>query len=118
MKMSETRTEASLGMHTRFNSDPDFPAAEIESCIRDALAAQTEAQNVLRPRPVSTCEPQIDSLVVVEIICAIEEIVGVDLPPTFSPRGGYDDVETCVTDLVNITRAVWVELVKEKENHE
>ncbi len=50
--------------------------------------------------------PRSNSLVVVEIICAIEEIIGVNLPPTFAPRGGYDDVEACVADLLAETRAV------------
>ncbi len=107
-----------MGIHTRFKPDPSFPSRDVETCIRDALTAQAGAQAVLRPRPASACEPEIDSLVVVEIICAIEEILGVSLPPTFSPRGGYDDVEACVTDLLQVTRAVWKDLVKEEEHHE
>jgi acyl carrier protein len=95
-----------------------FPAREVEKCIRDALDAQVGAQNIVRSRPTSACEPEIDSLVVVEIICAIEEIVGVSIPPTFSPRGGYDDVEACISDLLNITQAVWANVVKEKVHHE
>jgi acyl carrier protein len=67
---------------------------------------------------VSACEPEIDSLVVVEIICAIEEILGVSLPPTFSPRGGYDDVEACVADLLDVARTVWIEITKENEYHD
>lgn len=107
-----------MGIHTRFKPNPNFPAREVETCIRDALSAHVGMQNVLRPRRVSVCEPEIDSLVVVEIICAIEEILGVSLPPTFAPRGGYDDVETCVSDLLDVTRAVWVDLTKEKEHHD
>ncbi len=107
-----------MGIHTRVVIDPSFPAREIERCIRDALADQVGAQNVLRPRPTSACEPEIDSLVVVEIICAIEEILGIRLPASFAPRGGYEDAESCVADLMAETRGVWVDLVKEKQNHE
>ncbi len=107
-----------MGIHTRFKTNPGFPAKEIEDCIRDALDEQLGSQAILRPRTPSACEPEIDSLVVVEIICAIEEIIGVNLPPTFAPRGGYDDVETCVTDLLAETRAIWNAYVKEEEYHD
>ena len=106
-----------MGIHTRFPSSPSFPAKDVEDCIRDALDQELGAQSVLRPRTPSACEPEIDSLVVVEIICAIEEIIGVSLPSTFAPKGGYGDVEACVADLLAETRAVWVALVKEKEHH-
>ena len=62
--------------------------------------------------------PEIDSLVVVEVICVIEEILGVSISPAFTPRGGYDDVETCVTALLAEARAVWVNYVKEKQHHD
>lgn len=107
-----------MGIHTRIVADPSFPAREIEGCIRDALADQVGVQNVLRPRPTSACEPGIDSLVVVEIICAIEEILGVSLPASFAPRGGYEDAEACVADLMAETRGVWVDLIKKKQHHE
>lgn len=106
-----------MGIQTRFPPNPGFPVQEVEKCIRDALDQELGAQAVLRPRAPSACEPEIDSLVVVEIICAIEEIIGVSLPPTFAPRGGYDDAEACVADLLAETRAVWIALVKEEEHH-
>lgn len=107
-----------MGIHSKIMPDPGFPARDIEKCIRDALADQAGAQSALRPRPTSACEPEIDSLVVVEIICAIEEILGVSLPASFAPRGGYEDAEACVADLLAETRAVWADLVKEEQHHE
>lgn len=107
-----------MGIHTHFPPNPGFPAKDVEDCIRNALDQELGARTVLRPRPPSACEPEIDSLVVVEIICAIEEIIGVSLPPTFAPRGGYDDIEACVADLLAETRAVWIALVKEEEHHD
>lgn len=106
-----------MGIHSRFTQQPGFPARDIEKCIRDELAQRHDAQAQLRPRAVSACEPEIDSLVVVEIICAIEEIIGVKLPSDFAPRGGYDDIESCVGDLMAQTQSVWLELVqKETQN--
>jgi acyl carrier protein len=63
-------------------------------------------------------EPEIDSLVVVEVICAIEELLGIKIPPTFSPTGGYDSAEACVNDLMSEAEAAWDEITRETENHE
>jgi hypothetical protein len=97
-----------------------FPVAEVEACIRDALNKQTETQAVLRPAfpagsPRASWEPESDSLVVVEIICSIEELLGVPLPASFVPRGGYESIDSCVLDVTKQAEAVWVEATK-KEN--
>jgi acyl carrier protein len=115
---SDLEAEVRLGIHSRFTAGPGFPAREVEDCIRQALDQQVGTQVVLRPRVASACEPEIDSLVVVEVICAIEEILGVSIPPTFIPRGGYGDVDACVSDLLAEARAVWVHLVEEKQHHD
>jgi acyl carrier protein len=107
-----------MGIQTRLPANPGFPARDVEDCIRDALDQELGAQAVLRPRTPSACDPEIDSLVVVEIICTIEAIIGISLPHTFAPRGGYPDVEACVADLLAETRAVWGALVKEEEHHD
>jgi hypothetical protein len=104
-----------------------FPAAEVEACIREALSDQAADQAVLRPhRGTSTAvpvaprpwEPEIDSLVVVEVICAIEELLGIEVPPTFAPKGGYDSAEACTNDLMSEAKAAWDELTKERKTHE
>lgn len=102
----------------RFVTDPNFPAEEVEACIRDSLHAQAGSQAALRPGVASACEPEIDSLVVVEVICAVEELLGMSLPASFSPRGGYEDVAACVADLITKTRAAWIEHTKVEEHHE
>lgn len=68
-----------------------FPAAEVETCIRDALAHQAADQAVLRPANPRTAagpswEPEIDSLLAVEVICAVEQLLGIKLPATFPRR--------------------------------
>jgi acyl carrier protein len=95
----------------------EFPAAAIETCIRETLATAHESQLLLRPQPSSVCEPEVDSLVVIEVMCAIEQLLGVVLPTSFVPRGGYDDVNSCVSDLVFHSQEVWVALVQAKEEH-
>jgi acyl carrier protein len=97
-----------------------FPAAAIEACIREELQRQAESQAVLRPPKPAVgpkWEPEIDSLVVVEIICAVEDLIGAPLPDTFNPRGGYDSVEACVADVMTAANAVWQHLtMKETQN--
>jgi acyl carrier protein len=103
-----------------------FPAAELEACIREALADQAADQAVLRPGRATTAtsvaprswEPEIDSLVVVELICAVEELLGIEVPATFSPKGGYDSAEACVNDLMSEAKTAWTEATKEKQTNE
>jgi hypothetical protein len=104
-----------LDTHHPISKNGDFPAAEVEICIRTALDAEHAAQQVLRPRAASACEAEVDSLVVVEVICAIEQFLGISLPASFAPRGGYEDFEACVSGLLSETRAVWIELSKKVE---
>jgi acyl carrier protein len=101
-----------------------FPAAEVEACIRESLADQAADQAVLRPGSaqqigtVRSWEPEIDSLVAVEVVCAVEELLGIELPRTFSPKGGYANADACVNDLIAEAKVVWAEATKEKETHE
>ena len=99
-----------------------FPTANVEACIRAALQEQADTQSILRP-PASAApgrpawQPEIDSLAVVEVICSIEELLGVTLPASFVPRGGYDDVEACVRDLLTAAQTVWIDVTKKEEVH-
>jgi hypothetical protein len=102
-----------------------FPAAQVEACIRDALAHQAADQAILRPHPSTpgvvpspSWEPEVDSLVAVEIICSVEEMLGLKLPATFSPRGGYDSAEACVNDLMSQAQVVWEQSTKETQTHD
>jgi acyl carrier protein len=104
-----------------------FPAAEVEACIRDALLDHAADQAVLHPNPgvgtavpiaPSSWEPEIDSLVAVEVICAIEELLGIEISPTSAPRGGYDSTEACLNDLMSEAKAAWDAVTKERESHE
>jgi acyl carrier protein len=94
-----------------------FPSAAVEACIREELQRQADSQMLLRlPKPSDgpKWEPEIDSLVVVEIICAIEDLLGVPMPDTFTPRGGYDSVEDCVADVMTAASSVWQHLTKKE----
>jgi acyl carrier protein len=96
-----------------------FPAADVEACIRDALQDQADTQAILRPPlpGAPSAGPEIDSLAVVEIICSIEELLGVTLPASFVPRGGYERAEACVQDLLKAAQDVWDEATNEEVEH-
>jgi acyl carrier protein len=85
----------------------------VEARLRAALATQAEDQAVLKGQQFparstrASWEPEIDSLVVVELICVIEEQLGVKLPTSFAPRGGYNSREDCIGDLLAKTEAAW-----------
>jgi len=100
-----------------------FPSADVEACIRDSLKEQADTQAILRPPPSGGApagpgwEPEIDSLAVIEIICSIEELLGITLPPSFAPRGGYESADGCVQDLLKAAKAVWAEVTQKEAEH-
>jgi acyl carrier protein len=98
-----------------------FPEREVEACIRDALAAQASTQETILPAARNSSrpwQPAIDSLVAVEIMCAVEELLNVELPAAFAPKGGYSSTEACVKDLVSQAKAAWHDAIKEPALHE
>lgn len=99
------------------SSTTAFPAAAVEACIRDELQRQADGQALTRlPKPSDqpNWEPEIDSLVVVEIICAVEELLNVTLPEDLTPRGGYESVEDCIADLMAAASSSWHEVTKKE----
>ena len=40
---------------------------------------------------------------------AVEELLGIEIPATFSPKGGYDSAEACINDLMSEAKAAWTE---------
>ena len=112
--MSEFDSEVHLDTHHPLSPSGTFPAAEVEACIRAVLDAEHAAQQVLRPHAASACEPEVDSLVVVEVICAIEETFAIGLPESIAPRGGYADVEACVSALMAEAQVVWTKSSKKE----
>jgi acyl carrier protein len=98
-----------------------FPQHEVEACIREALAEQVSTQGTILPHAKKSSrpwEPEIDSLVVVEIMCAVEELLNVKLPATFAPKGGYASTEACVKELVSQAKAAWHDTIQEPALHE
>ena len=94
---------------------PAFPAAEVESCIRGFLAQKGSVQASLRGTANVTNglegmigpQPEIDSLVVVELLVMIEPKVPFDLPDSLVLAGGYEGVDEVVQDLIPRIEERW-----------
>ncbi len=101
---------------------PAFPAGEIEACIRDVLADQGAMQVALQggatpagdPGSAVGPQPVIDSLVVVEVLLAIEPKVPFALPDSLVQPGGYDNVDEVVQHLVPQLERRWRKHHEEK----
>jgi len=91
-----------------------FQAAAIEAALRDALISNVQDQatiyGVELPESlidVSKKSVSIDSLIVVEILCAVESLVGSELPQKLVKEGGYESVDQAVENLMPQIEKVW-----------
>lgn len=83
----------------------EFPEKEIDSAIRDEIARAPAD----RPPTKSGWRPEVDSLVVIMVTLRVERELGIILPETAMPAGGFDDVEACVRSVLEQCRALWTE---------
>ena len=94
-----------------------FPAAAIEQQIRELLGEVAEAQATLYGTGgggggtssgwSSRAEPNIDSLVAVEVLTGIEPLVPFRLPESLIWPGGYTSVDHFISDLLPRVNQLW-----------
>ena len=91
-----------------------FPMAAVKACLRDELVETIKSLAKIKgltlpatPAQIATSSLQIDSLVCVEILCAIEPIVGIELPEKVVKTGGYGSIETAIKNLIPRIEAKW-----------
>lgn len=104
-------------MTTKNLSSPacaSFPREKVESCLRDELIRVVRSEASVRgialpgePAEIATAAFQIDSLVVVSILCNVELLIGFDLVENVVPAGGYESVEDALKHLVSDIEAQW-----------
>lgn len=92
-----------------------FPVAEVEARLRAELIEAVKAEASIKGIPLPTAPPQIvkaafqvDSLVVVSILCAAEPIVGFELPDRVVRAGGYVSVESALGHLLPRIEKEWI----------
>ena len=98
-----------------------FPAQAIEASIRGFLAQEGAMQAVLHgvgaaggSKGVIGPQPDIDSLVVVEVLLELETQVPFELPESLVQAGGYDSVDEVVQHLMPKLQLRWNQHHKEK----
>lgn len=91
-----------------------YPAAAVETCLRDELIEAIKAEASIKGVSLPTAQADIvkapvavDSLVVVSILCAVEPIVGFELPESVVRTGGYTSVESALEHLLPKIEAQW-----------
>lgn len=91
-----------------------FPRAEVEKCLRDELveAVKSEAsiKGVALPAAtaaVVTAPFQVDSLVVVSLLTAVEAIIGCKVPDNVVRAGGYTSVQQAMDLLLPSIEKHW-----------
>ncbi len=111
----------SLTIKAEQTSTDTFQAAAIEAALRDALISNVQDQATLYgvqlPESLSDVSKQsvsIDSLIVVEILCAVEALVGSELPQKLVNEGGYNSVDQAVENLMPKIKKVWQKNLKGK----
>lgn len=91
-----------------------FPAAAIETSLRGELIQAVKDEASIRGIALPTLDVgiakvafQVDSLVVVSIICVVEPIVGFELPESVVRTGGYRSVDSALYQLLPRIEAGW-----------
>lgn len=88
----------------------EFPEKVIEAAIRDEIARAPAD----RPPTKGGWRPEVDSLVVVMVTLRVERELGISLPETAMPAGGFDDAEVCVRSILSQCRALWTKKQRQK----
>jgi hypothetical protein len=91
-----------------------FPLAAVEAKLLDELVEAVKIEASIRgmalpaaPADVAKAPVHVDSLVVVSILCAVEPIVGFELPESVVRAGGYTSVESALGQLLPRLEKEW-----------
>lgn len=91
-----------------------FPLSAVEAKLRDELVEAVKIEASIRgvtlptaPADIAKASVHVDSLVVVSILCAVEPIVGFELPESVVRAGGYTSVESAVGQLLPRLEKEW-----------
>lgn len=92
-----------------------FPLVAVEACLRAELIEAIKAEASIKgvalpaaPADIAKAAVSIDSLVVVSILCAVEPIIGVELPESVVRAGGYVSVESALEHLLLRIEKEWI----------
>lgn len=91
-----------------------FPSAAVAKDLRSELIevvkGEASIKGVALPptlAAIGSTSFQIDSLVVVSILCVVEPILGIELPDSVVRTGGYGSVDQALAQLLPRIEACW-----------
>ena len=91
-----------------------FPVVAVETSLRseliEAVKAEAAMKGVALPASgaaVGATPFQVDSLVVVSILCTVEPIIGFELPDSVVRTGGYSSINEAMAQLLPRILAQW-----------
>lgn len=91
-----------------------FPLSAVESKLRDELLEAIKIEASIKgitlpsdPSQMAKAAVQVDSLVVVAILCAVEPIIGFELSEDVVRAGGYKSVEGALGHLLPRLEKEW-----------
>ncbi len=97
-----------------FKIEP-FPVAAVEAKLRHELIEVVKMEASIRgvslpsgAAQIAQASVHVDSLVVVSILCAVEPIVGFELPESVVRAGGYVSAESALGRLLPRLEKEWV----------
>jgi hypothetical protein len=92
-----------------------FPTATVEACLRSELIDAVKAEAAVKgialptsPAQIAKTAIHIDSLVAVCVACAVEPIIGFELPDSVVRAGGYTSVESALGQLLAQIKNEWI----------
>jgi hypothetical protein len=92
----------------------DFPAAAVEARLQEELIRVVKMQADLEGRTLPgssaallTAPSTLDSLVVVEVLCVLDELLGFEVPEDVVRAGGYETIAGAIGDLMPRIEKMW-----------
>ena len=95
-----------------------FPTTQVEQCLHDELVVAITAMAKIKgiplpsnPAQVRVMPVQVDSLVCVDVLCAVEPILGgVELPEGVVKTGGYGSIDSAIKNMIPRIEKEWIKL--------
>lgn len=87
----------------------------MEACLRaeliETVKAEASVRGIALPSALADTAKtsfQVDSLVVVSVLCVVEPIIGLELPDSVVRAGGYASVDSALAHLLPRIEAHWI----------
>lgn len=91
-----------------------FPVTAVRSCLLAELTLLAQAEAQVRGLEPPKAPPALlkmaiplDSLSVVDVLCAVEPVIGFELKDSLVRTGGYGSIEAAMDHLLPRLEAVW-----------